>query len=305
MSLCSHVTKLTEKQHEVVSHLQTLATQVVKHLRTTFPHDVEWKMLEKWWNQKVLVGTDENRATFDPDTGCLVIGVPKDGGKLEVLHTRLLLALSRGASNGKVCSGLHDTILHQASKLGIAFELTCSDIAEYGLTSSTWAQNSTCHTRRLSWPEYIGWPVKAVKEAFEKQGYVVDLATWDTMYGKPAVPNIIRIIYDPYTNAVVSPAPHLSNSPLPTVEDECFIQPDDASKLKCIGAPIGYPPVEWNQFVGKYFTEVVDTLRMQYPHATIEAIPSTAGVSLDLRRDRIRVRFDPESARVASIPTVG
>ena len=305
MSLCGHVTELTPQQRQAASELQSTGIRLLRHLRTTYPHDIEWKMLERWWNKKVLVGTDENQALFNADTGCLLIGIPKDGGKPEILSTKLLLALSKGASSGKVCSSLHDTILHQASKRGIKFELSCSDIREYGLTSSIWAQNTTCHTKRLSWPEYIGIPVKEVKAAFERSGYRTDISTWDSMYGKPAVPDIVRIIYDPSTNLVVSPAPHLSNIPIPRIDDECFMKPDDASAIKCIGAPIWYPPAEWNQFVGKFFTEVVDTLRMQYPHATIEAIPSTAGVSHDLRQDRIRVRFDPDTARVASIPTVG
>jgi hypothetical protein len=123
------------------------------------------------------------------------------------------------------------------------------------------------------------------------------------MYGKPPSPGVIRIIYDARTSRVVSPAPHTGSLPLPQTDDQCFIKPDEGTS--CLGAPVSYPPKEWESYVGKFFTEVVDTLRMTYPHATIEALPSTTGVSRDVRRDRIRVRFDPETARVVSSPTIG
>ncbi len=305
MSLCDHVVDVTVHQQERAIELGLTARTVLQHMRTTFPHDVEWSMFQKWWNGKVLVGAQKNIATFVPETGCLLIGIPKDGGRIEQLNTRLLLAMSTGSSNGRPCTRLHDSILKEAStNLGIRFELSCADIFEYGL-NDTWGKGVACHRSRLSWPEVIGLPVQQVVEAFKKAGHPVDVATWDTMYGKPPSPGVIRIIYDARTSRVVSPAPHIGSLSVPEKDDQCFLKADKESSVSCIGAPLKYPPAEWGKFVGKFFTEVVDSLRVQYPHATIEALPSTTAISTDRRRDRIRVRFDPITARVTSIPTIG
>ena len=305
MLLCNHIVDLTKEQQARVTELEKMAHTVVDHMLKTFPHTVEWKMLKKWWNGRVLVGSDENSATFNTDSGCVVIGIPRDGGKLEVLNASLLLALSKGASSGKACTHLHDSILKEAAlRLDINFELSCAAILEYGM-SDTWGKNVPCHRSRLSWPELIGLPVDQVVDAFRASKYKVETATWDTMYGRPTPPGIIRIIYDAHSRRVVSPAPHVGTLSPPEKDDQCFIKADDDSKISCIGAPLSYPPKEWEKYVGMLFIDVVDSLRMQYPHATIEPLPSTAGVSRDMRRDRIRVRFDPTSARVVSVPIIG
>lgn len=303
--LCDHVVDVTPEQRERAAELESTAHRVIRHMRAVFPHDVEWNMLKKWWNGKLFVGPDENTATFDSDSGCLLVGIPKDGGHLEKLNTRLLLALSKGASNGRPCTRLHDAILKEAStKLDIHFELSCAVMFEHGLIDA-WGKDAECQKSRLSWPELIGLPVDHVVKAFQTSGYTVDTATWDTMYGKPAAPGSIRVIYDARSRRVVSPAPHVGTLPIPQKDDQCFIKADDASQITCIGAPLSYPPADWQSYVGKFFPEVVDSLRMQYPHATIEPIPSTTGISRDVRRDRIRVWFDPITARVVRSPTIG
>ena len=305
MFLCDHLTDITRQQQERLSELENSAHTVVDHMVSTFPHAVEWRMLKKWWNGRVLAGADENIATFNTDSGCLVIGIPADGGKLEVLNASLLLALSKGASSGKACTTLHDSILKEASlRLGIHFELSCAAILEFGMTD-TWGKNVPCHRSRLAWPELIGLPVDQVVDAFQASHYKIETATWDTMYGKPPVAGVIRIIYDARTRRVVSPAPHVGTLPPPEKDDQCFLKADKNSSITCIGAPLSYPPKEWEKYVGLLFIDVVDSLRIRYPHATIEPLPSTAGVSRDVRRDRIRVRFDPTSARVVSVPSIG
>ena len=193
-------------------------------------------------------------------------------------------------------------MLKEASLLGIRFELPCSDIIDHGLMES-WGKKVGCHQYRLSWPEFIGLSRDQVVDAFERSGRKVETFTWDSMYGKPAVDGVVRIIYDPKTWKVVSPAPHVGSIPLPMTDDQCFIKPDEG--LTCIGAPLSLPPKEWDMYIGKLFTEVVDALRMTHPHATIESLPASASVTKDKRRDRIRVRFDPETARVVSTPTIG
>lgn len=303
MGLCEHVQDLTQKQLETIAALERMSRTVLNHLRKKYPFSMEWRMLEKLWNGRVLAGVEDSPAMLDVNSGCLLVGIPKDGGRIELLRSKLLLALSRGATNGKACAPeTHDTILKEASLLGIQFELPCSDILEYGLME-TWGKRVPCHDYRLSWPEFIGLRVDNVIDAFQKSGRRVEAFTWDSMYGKPASNKAIRIIYDPKSRRVVSPAPHIGSIPLPSKEDQCFIKPDEG--IACIGAPLSYPPKEWENYVGKLFTEVVDALRMQYPHATIEPLPSTSRVTKDMRRDRIRVRFDPETARVVSIPTIG
>jgi hypothetical protein len=305
MLLCDYVVDITKEQKERLSELEKTARMVVEHMVSRFPHSVEWRMLKKWWNGRILAGSDDNIATFNTDSGCLVIGIPKDGGKFEVLNASLLLALSKGASSGKACTHLHDSILKEASlRLGIRFELSCAAILEYGMID-TWGKNVPCHRSRISWPELIDLPVDQVVHAFTASGYKVETATWDTMYGKPPEGGIIRIIYDARSLRVVSPAPHVGTLPPPEQDDQCFLKADKDSSITCIGAPLSYPPKEWGKYVGMFFTDVVDSLRFTYPHATIESLPSTAGVSRDARRDRIRVRFDPITARVVSIPMIG
>lgn len=258
-------------------------------------------MFRRWWNGRVLVGSGDYTATFHVDSGCLLIGIPADGGRLDHLNTRLLLAISRGATNGKSCTNLHDVVLHEASKLGISYSLTCSDVLEYALP-----YQAPCHQDRMAWPDVVGYPLDDVVRAFQRAGRRVDVAPWDSMYGKPAEPNVVRIIYDSQSGLVVSPAPHLGSLPLPTNDDQCFLKADDGAM--CIGPPqsgANGVPVQWSDFVGRFFTEVVDALRMTYPHATVEAWPSTAAIPRDHRPDRIRVRFNPDSARVDSVPLIG
>lgn len=295
---CEHVVTATPQQREVAAVLEQTARRLVTHMRTTFPHVTEWRMFRKWWNGRVLVGADAYAASFHPDSGCLLVGVPNDGGRIDLLNTRMLLAISRGATNGKACSNSHDTILREASKLGIPYSLTCSDVLEYALP-----YQAPCHQDRLSWPEYVGMPVDVVVRAFQKVGRRVEVAPWDTMYGKPATPNVVRILYDTKSRLVVSPAPHLGSLHIPQHDDQCFLKADYG--VQCIGAPTTGVPAQWSDFVGRFFTEVVDILRMTYPHATIEPWPSTAAIPRDHRPDRIRVRFNPETARVESIPLVG
>ena len=300
MSFCDHVVDLTPEQASRVSELQRTAREVVAHMRKKYPFAHEWVMFEKWWNGRVFVGADVNTATFVNETGCLVVGIPKNGGKIAALNARLLLAMSTGSTNGKRCARVHENILDEATKMNIPFELNCDDIYEFGVSNKF--KNAACHTSRIQWPEFVGYPAKNVVDAFVNAGYTVDVASSDTMYGKPPKSGVVRIIYDARTRQV-SIAPHIGTMPLPSKEDECFLKADEG--LACIGAPRSSPPGDWSAYVGKFFTEVVDGLRFRYPHATIEALPSTAGVSRDRRSDRIRVRFDPITARVASVPVIG
>lgn len=300
---CEHVTDLTEAQRNAVNSLERMCVTVLQHLLKKYPHTAEWKLLAKWWNGKLYVGGDDMIASFDASSGCLLAGIPKDGGRLEILRAKVLLALSKGATNGKMClHDLHNTVLKEAALLGFKFELPCGDVLEHGLVDS-WGKSASCHEYRLAWPEFVGLHVSQVVDAFQKAGRRVEVYTWDSMHGKPAAPHIVRVIYDAKSGRVVSPAPHVGTVHVPEQTDNCFVQADDCAA--CIGAPLAYPPPEWAQYVGKLFTEVVDSLRMQYPHATIEAIPSIASLPKDMRRDRIRVRFDPDTARVMSVPTIG
>jgi hypothetical protein len=48
-------------------------------------------------------------------------------------------------------------------------------------------------------------------------------------------------------------------------------------------------------------TDAHDTLKWTYPHALIEAVPTTYRPPRTHRRDRIRVVFDPTTALVREI----
>jgi len=311
--LCDHVVEATPAQRRRITELQTIARRVVKHMLHTFPHELAWRQLRKWWNARVLLGPSENNAVFVPDSGCLVVGVPRDGGRLETLVARMMLALSRGASGGKLCVDIHAAMLREmTSVLKIPVALTCEDSEEFALLTTTacpeclWDHGAptSCFTTRTSWPELIGLDMQTARQYFK--GRRVEIAPVDALHYRPAAKGVIRIAYEPRTGLITHPAPHLGTAPIPErgSTNQCFSQPDATSESPCIGAP-PVAPAAWTKYKGELITTVIDELRLTYPHAIIEPHPSTAAISSDRRPDRIRVRFDPKTARVNFIPTIG
>jgi hypothetical protein len=307
---CERVRDVTPHQQSELDRLQLVGDATAKHLRATFPHEIAWRTLEKAWNRQVFLGTHPNRATFDVRTGCVTIGIPHDAARTDrpLLNARFLLALSKGAAGGKACTDVHAAIVSAATSMGVAVALGCGDCAEHGMCDA--AKCPKCEWRggaprecqaRSSWPELVGMPARRVATLFPADKRV-ELVTWDMLHHKPAAPDVVRVTYDARTGLVVDPAPHVGLVNVPDFEGSCFIKADEG--LRCIGAPLSAPP-EWRRLVGASLPDAIDSLRVRYVHATIEAVPSTASVASDLRPDRIRVWFDPSTAKVDRVPTVG
>jgi len=278
-------------------------------MRTTFPYEQTWQNVEKSWNGDITLNTTPFRASYTPEYGCLSIGVPPDGAfdKIPLLTARVLLVVSKVASGSKVCTDLHATLLDQVKNgLGFPVDLSCDDIQEHALMNTSWRKDAVCGARRLEWPELVGANLDIVVRYFEMYhpDKLIEVFPWDSLNARPAARDVVRIVYETRSRKVVNPAPHVGIANIPALEDQCFTHADPNSSARCMGAP-RLPPDTWTQLVGKLVTDAVDTLRFTYPHATIEATPSVASVASDKRQDRIRVWFDPATARVDRVPTIG
>ena len=309
---CERVLDVAPHQQRELDRLQNLGKALATHLRTSFPHEIAWRTLERSWNGIVYLGPTTNRASFDTEYGCVTIGVPRDPARVDtaLLTARFLLALSKGASGSKVCTDIHSVIVSEATRVfGQKVALDCSDAYEYAINTiekcpgCEWRSGapSECHGRRSSWPELLGTQALDALKRFPSQ-YKVELVTWDTLSMKPAAPDVVRVTYDAPTGIIVDPAPHVGTINAPDYEGECFIKPDGI--LQCIGAPLDAPPL-WTKLIGSYLPDAIDSLRMRYVHATIEAMPTSARVSNDIRPDRIRVWYDAVTGKVDRVPTIG
>lgn len=315
MSMCEGVPRGTEHQAKELARLERLLRTVAAHMIATFPNEPAWKMMDKNWNGRVLLGPVPYVASFDIHSGCLVVGVHPHTSDPAVLNAKALLALSTGISLGKTCSDLHSRLLSEVtSTMKLPISLDCRDAKTKGLNTvnacpkCTWKEGApfSCHVKRFVWPEYLGMYVNDVAEKLSKDtGFRVEMSPWDSLHHKPATEDVVRVTFDARTGIVVVPPPHLGSLNIPETDYNCFIKPDKESSVPCIGAPMPPSPDVWKRYIGFYVTDVVDALRVRYPHATIEYLPDTAGVSGDLRPDRIRVRFDTSTGKVVSIPTVG
>jgi hypothetical protein len=279
-------------------------------MRSKYPDDKGWSLAEKSWDGNVYLGDDHSRASYTSFGKCVYVRTEKTAQAR--MNARLLLAWSSVASQDATCSEAHMAILKESVALGIPLALDCDDIVQHGLKDSKtnlpniqWKGRAPeeCHAERHIFPEYVGMPVSIVRTLFP--GKTVQLATWDSgdVY-RPARQDTVRIVYDTRTGLVVDPAPHTGTVNVPVRDGNCFSLPDVESTTACIGAPL-VAEDRWRAFVGSYITDAIDSLRVWYPHATIEALPDTARVSSDLRSDRIRVRFNTESGRVVTVPSVG
>jgi hypothetical protein len=315
MSLCEGLTELSEYQKTQQQRLQELAHRVFGHMVTAFPNEPAWFTARRLWNGKILVSPDIEIASFEPFSGCFIVGVPKQPGIQHdaILNARLLLALSKGASHNRRCSPLHSSLVAEATeKLGIQVALDCTLAQSVGLNAANLCKKcswiggapTNCHTKRTVWPEYVGKPLRTVVARFKKSNVKLELSPWDTLHYRPAASGVVRITYDTRSGLVVDPAPHVGNINIPDrTEYNCFNTPE--SNVRCIGAPLAPPPEEWRKYIGFSLMDVVDSLRARYVHAVVEYIPDSAAVGPEVRPDRIRVRFDSKTGAVTSIPTIG
>lgn len=308
MSFCPLIAVETAEQQATLDALKGIAKRVITHMRSIAPHEPAWRNLHKAWNGDVNLNTTPFRAEFLPEYGCLSIGMPCEGAKqhLPRLTARMLLAMSKVASGSKVCTDLHNHMLNEVKyTLGIPLDIACDDIQEHSLMNTPW-KHEACAKERLEWPELVGVNVDTASQYFQlyHPNKRIEIFPWDSLNAQPAARDVVRITYEAKSRKVVNPAPHIGTVNIPFLENQCFAQVDGESTVRCIGAP-RTPPQEWNQLIGKLMTDAVDSLRFAFPHATIEATPTSASISADRRQDRIRVWFDPTTSRVDRIPTIG
>ena len=306
---CPKVPIETAEQEQTLGALREITRRVVAHLRHIAPHEPAWKTLKTSWNGHLSLNSTPFRAEFEHDRGCLSIGIPCDGAadRLPLLTARVLLSMSKvAAGSSRVCTDVHATLLHEVqNSLGIPIDLECDDIREHGLLNTPW-QRQSCGRERLEWPELVGANLDIVTQYFALHYPTKRLEAfpWDMLSAQPAARDVIRITYESRSRKVVNPAPHIGTVNIPAWDDQCFALPDGESTIGCIGAP-RLPPDTWTQLVGMRLTDAVDSLRFKYPHATVQSTPSTAAVSADRRQDRIRVWFNPHTALVDRVPTIG
>jgi hypothetical protein len=135
---CDRVLEVAPHQQRELDRLQTIGLALSKHLHTKYPHEIAWRTLQKSWNGEVFLGPTTNRASFNTENGCVVIGIPRDPARLDpsLVNTRFLLALSKGASGSKTCTDIHSVIVSEATKtFGIKVAIDCSDAYEYAINT--------------------------------------------------------------------------------------------------------------------------------------------------------------------------
>lgn len=301
MTSCEAVVDVTQSQETELARLQNLVHRMLRHLLSKFPQEQAWSTwLHRTWNGQVRLGTMAYRAEVLQSGGCLLVGIPPGPTPVNQakLNARVLLVVAASASQESTCTTLPKIMMQEASALNVPLEIECEDADQYALPSSR-----PCHTQRYIWPELVGKPVAFARALFP--GKEIQLATWDSgnVY-RPARRDTVRITYDAPSGLIVEPAPHLATITVPVGDANCFGKVDVESTKACIGAPL-VAENRWTQFTGTYITDAIDSLRVWYPHATIEAVPANARLSSDLRSDRIRVRFDAQTGRVLGVPFVG
>jgi len=312
MPLCDHVTKVTPEQQRTLDILGRRVMTVFQTLFKEYPYEKAWQHILKNWNGRVLLGSYTHVPEYANETGCLSIGLDSNGSQdiIPRLTARVLMKMVRETLGNVGCIDELRTTLDRAHKLEIPVELSCDDIRENGLHDSTWADDRHCSGltesgRRMTFPELLGRKVSDAV-AMVKRGYPyhhVVTRRWDLMVTEPVPdgyrPNETVVIhYDPHSGKVVLPEPQLASMEvMHGVRQNCFILPEEG---ECIGAPARRPKT-WDRLIGSLLIDANDTLRFQYPHAVIETMPNTARIEPTQRRDRIRVLFDPKTAKTTDI----
>jgi len=207
---------------------------------------------------------------------------------------------------------IDEALTYAENALGFTVDLSCDDYREYGLIRKEWYTTARCDStqdnRRGTFEELMGRDVddavQMVRAAYPDLHIVTrewDLIGESASYDLHAEKETIVIHIDPRSNKVVLPEPQLASlQTMQGVQGNCFLLPDEG---RCKGAP-RVADGSWDPLIGELVTDAVDSIRFNYPHAVVETSPNTWGIPPVKRRDRIRVLFDPKTARVTHI-TVG
>jgi hypothetical protein len=307
-------TEVTPQQRASLGVVETKLHTLLLAMRTAQPDELVWFRILKTWDGQLRLGSRLLTPSYTPETGRLTLGLDADGSptRLDRGVLRCLNELVVKTAARPNCTPLVRQAVEAAEEMGIRVDLTCDDFREYGLLASSYYTAAGCtlthDRRRPSFEELLG---RNVDEAAEmvKTTYPdmhIALRKWDLIgaassYDLHAEKETLIIYYDDVSKKVVLPEPRLASVQAPNgVDDHCFMMPDEG---RCLGAP-RVVQKDWDALIGGLVSDVADSLRFEYPHAVVEVSPVTYKIPPTRRMDRIRVSFDPSTARVVAI-TVG
>ena len=310
MIVCERVIETTPQQRATAHWIAATLTRALAIMRQQFPHEPVWKHVTREWRGHVYVGSSLHLAEYSPQTGCLRVGVDTNGSNdmRALLFTRCFLRLIKETSGYKTCTDTMLTALDTIQQHGIEIDLRCDDIKDNSLINTPYYDATRCGTdaqdhRRWTFPELIGRTI-ADAVSMLRRGYpelTIHAVEWGMISdsGSYASPNTtVIIIYDPVSQKVVYPEPHLASMPpQESLTPNCFMLSDQGS---CLGAPRRVPS-SWDALIGTPLDDATNTLRYEYPHAVVETQPHTAPIAPIRRRDRIRVLFDPETGKTTRL----
>lgn len=309
---CSAVERTSPQQRATLDLLERTCRRVFVETRQVYPNGKVWGYVLGRWDGRVLLGSQRHVPEYVPETGCLVIGLDADGSRdlIPRLTARLLAEVTMVTAGNRGCVDELQQVLDVARRADVPLEMSCDDIRQFGLTDSTWWADKHCgdsqaENRQMSFAELVGRDLDEGVALLRKTYPHLLVATrrWDMLdyapqYGAASPSETVIVWYEARSNKIVLPEPHLASMENWTgPRQHCFRHPEHG---QCIGVPARVDP-RWDQLKGKLLTDAHDTLKWTYPHALIEAVPTTYRPPRTHRRDRIRVVFDPTTALVREI----
>lgn len=312
---CERVYRVTPAQQKTLRELETSLIRCVQSLKDGAPHEPTWHMILTRWRRKVYLGTARLHVPeYTPLTGCLTLGLDANGSRDMVprLFGRCLMTLVKESIGNSACSQQMRTALEHALEIGIEVDLSCDDIKEFGLVRHPLYKKKRCHTdaydrRRATFEELLGRDVDDAVRMMRRGYPDLHIVTrpWDLLhqaatYDMHPEKETLIISYDMKSNKVVLPEPRITSlQNMEGADGACFLLPDEDG-ARCLGAP-RIAPKEWDQLLGQNLMNATDSLRFKYPHAMVQTHPDTYGIPPTKRRDRIRVVYDPSTAKTTHI----
>jgi hypothetical protein len=309
---CEYVRNVTNGQAVSLSKIEAKLRHVLSSIASQQAEETTWRRLGSTWNGRVLLGSFHLVPEYVPQKGCLTIGLDAAGSPdlIDRAVCRCLAHMVIKTVPKPNCTRLIRDVIDHAETLGVRVDFTCDDFREYGLIGSEKYTNARCGTdvydrRRQTFEELLGRDVDEaigmIKAAYPDLH--IALRQWDMLgtsgtYDLHSEKRTLVIHYDPVSRKVVLPEPQLASMQMMDGPyGNCFMMPTEG---RCIGAP-RIADASWDSLIGGLLTDVTDTLRFNYPHAVVETTPVGYLIPSSRRRDRIRVSYDPKTARVVSV----
>jgi hypothetical protein len=310
---CEQRTRATPPQRETLQTLENQLQTLIRYLRKIEPFEPAWALIAQQWRGRVFLGNRLNVPSYSKESGCMTIGLDSNGSRdiFPRLLGRCILTMVKESIQSSACAQQMRRAIEVAeTDLAMKVDLSCDDVKEFGLVQTKWYKAKQCDSktydkRRWTFEELLGHDVDEAVNMFREvyPDLHIVLRSWDTLHEAgtfdlhPEKETVV-ISYDLKTNKVVLPEPRITTMQnMDGVEGHCFMLPEEG---RCMGAP-GTMPDEWQILIGKNLMDATDSLRFNYPHALVETVPNTYGLSPIKRRDRIRVLFDPKTAKTTQI----